>query len=422
MQEEFLHHIWQFQRMDTCLLRTTQGDELQVIKPGSYLKSSGPDFFNAQVIIANQKWAGNIEIHQKSSDWYLHNHQEDCNYDSVILHVVWENDVDVFRKDNSVIPVLELSQYISKDLLLKYSKLKQQKSWINCENDIKNVPDFVLKNWQERLYFERLEKKSGDIQQMLEFSKNDWEAVFFCFLAKNFGLNINGEAFFQMVKSIPFEIIRKEGFESGKLEALFFGSLNMLNPNHEDIYCKDLYSLWNYIKQKHNLVINFSGQVEYFKLRPDNFPTIRLSQLAQLYSTHQNLFSKVIRLSSVDDFYDLLNVSVNKYWETHYQFDSVSPYKKKQLSKSFIDLLIINTVVPFKFLYERSLGKDTFEDCIKIIQEIKPEKNIVIEKFKEVGVKSENAFQTQSLLHLKKVYCDSGKCLTCSIGVELLKN
>ncbi len=422
MQEEFLHHIWQFQRLDTCSLRTTQGDELQVVKPGSYLKSSGPDFFNAQLIIGDQKWAGNIEVHSKSSDWYLHNHQEDDNYNNVILHVVWENDVDVFRKDNSIIPVLELSQFISKELLFKYSKLKQQKSWISCENDIQNISEFVLKNWQERLYFERLEKKSEGIQQMLEFAKNDWEAVFFCFLAKNFGLNINDDVFFQMAKSIPFEIIRKEGFNSENLEALFYGSLNMLTSNHEDTYCKDLYSHWEYIKQKYNLEIAIHRQVEFFKLRPDNFPTIRLAQLARLYSLHQNLFSKVIEASTIDELYGLFAISVNNYWEYHYQFDKLSPKKKKTFSKSFIDLLIINTIVPFKFLYDRTLGKDTFEDCIKIIQEIKPEKNVVIEKFKAVGVKSENAFQTQSLLHLKKVYCDLGKCLKCSIGIELLKN
>lgn len=422
MQEEFLHHIWQFQRLDTCSLRTTQGDELQVVKPGSYLKSSGPDFFNAQIVIGNQKWAGNIEVHSKSSDWYLHNHQEDDNYNNVILHVVWENDVDVFRKDNSIIPVLELSEFISEELLLKYNKLKQQKSWINCENDIQIISEFVLKNWQERLYFERLEKKSEEIHQMLEFSKSDWEAVFFCFLAKNFGLNVNGDVFFRMAKSIPFEIVRKESFNSENLEALFYGSLNMLNSNHEDTYCKDLYSHWEYVKQKYNLEIAIHEQVEFFKLRPDNFPTIRLAQLARLYSLHQNLFSKVINASTTDDLYNLFAVSVNNYWEYHYQFDKLSPKKKKTLSKSFIDLLIINTIVPFKFLYDRSLGKDTFEDCIKIIQEIKPEKNVVIEKFKNIGVKSENAFQTQSLLHLKKVYCDSGKCLKCSIGIDLLKN
>lgn len=422
MQEEFLHHIWQFQRMDTCSLRTTQGDEIQVVKPGSYLKSSGPDFFNAQVIIANQKWAGNIEIHQKSSDWYLHNHQEDSNYDNVILHVVWENDVDVFRKDNSVIPVLELSQFISKDLLFKYSKLKQPKSWINCENDIRNVSDFVLKNWQEKLYLERLEKKSAEIRKMLDSTRNNWEAVFFYFIAKNFGLNVNGDAFFQMAKSIPFEVIRKESFEAENLEALFYGSLEMLPSIPEDSYSKDLSTRYKYITQKYILRDSLSVRVEYFKLRPDNFPTIRLSQLAQLYSKQQNLFSKVTELSSAEDLYNLFSVSVNNYWESHYQFDKQSPSKKKKLSKSFADLLIINTVVPFKFLYDKSIGKETFEDCLKIIQEIKPEKNIVIEKFNTIGIKSENAFETQSLLQLKRTYCDSRKCLKCSIGIELLKN
>ena len=422
MQEEFLHHIWQFQRMDTCSLRTTQGDEIQVVKPGSYLKSSGPDFFNAQLIIANQKWAGNIEIHQKSSDWYLHNHQVDNNYDNVILHVVWEHDVDVFRKDNSVIPVLELSKFISKDVLNKYKELKQQKSWINCENDIHNVSDFVFKNWQEKLYLERLEKKSVEIRKMLDATKNNWEAVFFYFISKNFGLNVNGDAFFQMAKLIPFEVIRKESFEAENLEALFYGALEMLPSIPEDSYSKDLYSRYKYITQKYVLRDNLSVRVEYFKLRPDNFPTIRLSQLAQLYSKQQNLFSKEIDLLTIEVLYSFVSVPAENYLERNYQFDKQSPSKKKKLSKSFVDLLIINTVIPFKFLYDKSIGKETFEDCLKIIQEIKPEKNIVIEKFNTIGIKSDNAFDTQSLLQLKRTYCDLGKCLKCSIGVELLKN
>lgn len=421
MQEEFLHHIWQFQRMDTCPLRTTQGDELQVVKPGSYLKTSGPDFFNAQIIIGNQKWAGNIEIHNKSSDWYLHNHHEDQSYDNVILHVVWENDVDIYRKDNSIIPVLEISNFVSKKALFKYSKLKERKSWINCENDILDVSDFVLKNWQEKLYLERLEKRSEEMQKCLEFSKNDWEAVFFWFLAKNFGLNVNGDSFFQMAKSIPFEIIRKESFDPQNLEALFYGVLTMLE-SYEDTYGRDLYIRWEYLKQKYNLKDHLVAKVEYYKLRPDNFPTIRLSQLAQLYAKHQNLFSKSIALSSTNDFYKLFDVGVEKYWETHYQFDRLSVCKKKLLSKSFIDLLMINTIVPFKFLYDRSFGKETFEDSIKILEEIKPEKNVIVDKFIAIGVKSDNAFQSQALIELKKKYCDLGKCLTCSIGIELLKN
>lgn len=406
--------------MDTCPLRTTQGDELQVVKPGSCLKTSGPDFFNAQIIIGNQKWAGNIEIHNKSSDWYLHNHHEDQSYDNVILHVVWENDVDIYRKDNSIIPVLEISNFVSKKALFKYSKLKERKSWINCENNILDVSDFVLKNWQEKLYLERLEKRSEEIQKCLEFSKNDWEAVFFWFLAKNFGLNVNGDSFFQMAKSIPFEIIRKESFDPQNLEALFYGTLTMLE-SYEDTYGRDLYIRWEYLKQKYNLKDHLVAKVEYYKLRPDNFPTIRLSQLAQLYAKHQNLFSKSIALSSTNDFYELFDVGVEKYWETHYQFDRLSVCKKKLLSKSFIDLLMINTIVPFKFLYDRSFGKETFEDSIKILEEIKPEKNVIVDKFIAIGVKSDNAFQSQALIELKKKYCDLGKCLTCSIGIELLK-
>jgi len=191
MKEDFLHYVWQNKKFDFANLQTSRGEFLQILQAGNYLQRAGPDFFNAHIIIGNQKWAGNIEIHLKSSDWYLHHHETDKNYDNVILHVVWEYDVDVLRKDNSEIPVLELKGYVAKNLIQQYQQLKLQKSWINCENDIQKIPQFVLKNWQERLFFERLERKSNPILELLEANNYDWEATLFCFLSKNFGLNTN---------------------------------------------------------------------------------------------------------------------------------------------------------------------------------------------------------------------------------------
>ena len=422
MKEDFLHHLWQYKKFDIANLKTTTGESIQILNSGQYLQLTGPDFFNAQLIIGNQKWAGNIEIHLKSSDWYLHNHEKDSNYDSVILHVVWEHDSPIFRKNNTEVPTLELKKHVALAELHKYQLLITQKSWIYCENDISKVDDFVFRNWQERLYFERLERKSTEIRQLLQDSNNDWEAVLFCMLAKNFGLNTNGILFQNMAKSIPFSVIRKESFAVENLEALFFGQANMLETNFQDNYTNKLQQDYNYLIHKYKITKNVFDKVEFFKHRPDNFPTIRLAQLAALYHKEHNLFSKIMSCSTTFQIYDLFKVEVSNYWETHYNFDKISVLKKKKMSHSFIDLILINTIIPVKFAYEQSLQKESSQEIIDLIEAIQPEKNIVIDKFLAIGIVPKNAFETQSLLQLKKEYCEAKKCLQCAVGVHLLKN
>jgi hypothetical protein len=422
MKEDFLHHVWQHKKFAVTQLQTTIGESIQILHSGQYLQLAGPDFFNAQIIIGNQKWAGNIEIHLKSSDWYLHNHEKDANYDSVILHVVWEHDTPIFRKDNLEIPTLELRNYIALTDVHKYQSLITQKSWIYCENDIHKVNDFIFKNWQERLYFERLERKSSEIAQLLKESNNDWEAVLFCLLAKNFGLNTNGALFLNIAKSIPFSVIRKESFAIENLEALFFGQANMLQTNFQDSYPNKLQHDYNYLCHKYTISIRVFDKVEFFKHRPDNFPTIRLAQLAALYHKEHNLFSKIVNVSSITEIYTLFQIEVNDYWETHYNFDKKSVAKKKKMSHSFIDLIVMNTLIPVRFAYEQSLHKESSQEIIELTTALQPEKNIIIDKFAAIGILAENAFQSQSLLQLKKEYCDAKKCLQCAIGTFLLKN
>ena len=422
MKEDFLHYIWKFKKFDFPDLKTTNGENLIIINSGQYTQLAGPDFFNAQIEIDNQKWAGNVEIHLKSSDWYLHNHERDDNYDSVILHVVWEHDTEIFRKNNTEIPVLELKNLVSKSVLENYEILMQPKSWIFCEKSLENISEFTLKSWQERLFFERLERKSKPIQDLLIITNQDWEAILFNLLAKNFGLNTNGEIFLKIAKSIPFNIVRKESFEVENLEALIFGNAGLLDLEKEDVYYKDLQFRFYYLLQKYQLEKTIIEPLQFFKHRPDNFPTIRLSQLANLYHKHQNLFSKIIAITSVKNIYEILDVSVSNYWQTHYQFDKESPKKKKLLSKSFIDLLIINTILPIQFAYAKYQGKEISEDLIEILNQIAPESNAVIDKFKSFGIISKNAFDSQSLLQLKNEYCNKSRCMDCSIGMELMKN
>ena len=421
MREDFLHYVWQYKKFDFSNLTTVSGELLTITNCGNYLQQTGPDFFNAQIVLGNQKWAGNVEIHVKSSDWYLHHHEKDSNYENVILHVVWEHDTPVFRKDNSEIPVLELKNYISKKDLKNYQALALPKSWIFCESQIATVDSFIWANWQERLFIERLERKYIPIEQLLKETENNWEAVLFCMLAKNFGLNTNGETFLKIAKSIPFSIIRKESAEVENLESLLFGAADLFPVDVQDNYTKDLKNRFDYISQKHKLKKIIIEPVQFFKHRPDNFPTIRLAQLAMLYHKQQNLFSKVIAAKTVKELHQLFEITISDYWQNHYQFDKESPKKKKQFSKSFIDLLIINAIVPIQFAYAKSQGKEASEWLLDLLREIAAEKNIIIEKFSNFGIKAKNAFETQSLLQLKNEYCNHGKCLQCTVGIQLLK-
>jgi len=421
MKEDFLHYLWRFRKFRTLELLTSNKEPLTIIHPGQYLQLAGPDFFNAQLIIGAQKWAGNIEIHVKSSDWYLHHHQNDPAYENVILHVVWEHDTEIFRKNNIEIPVLELQKYVPPEILNNYQSLMFPKSWIFCERLMGKIDPFTIKNWQERLFFERLEKKSETIRKLSEQSHNDWEAVLFWLLAKNFGLNTNGETFLQIAQSLPFSIIRKENSEVENVEALLFGKAGLLDVSKQDCYFGNLKSRFDYLSCKYKIEQIVLPPVQFFKHRPDNFPTIRLSQLANLYSGRHQLFSELISSHSVTEVYELLKVAVSPYWQTHYQFDKESPKKTKMLSKSFVDLLIINTIAPIQFAYAKSRGQEIPERTIELLQQVGAESNVVIDKFSNFGILAKNAFESQSLLQLKSEYCDRGKCLDCAVGIALLK-
>ena len=421
MKEDFLHYLWKFKKFSTSNLQTTNHQSISIQHSGQYLQLAGPDFFNAQIRIDNQKWAGNVEIHLKSSDWYLHHHESDTAYDNVILHVVWEHDMVIYRKDNTEIPTLVLKDYVAPETITQYQELLFPKTWIYCERQIATVDAFLLRNWQERLFFERLERKSNPIALMLEQTQNDWETVLFCMLAKNFGLNTNGETFFKVAQSIPFSILRKVSNEVENIEALLLGKAGLLNEGKEDIYFKNLKSIFQYLSIKYQLPTHKFEPVQFFKHRPDNFPTIRLSQLANLYVSQSNLFSKIIKADSLQKLYELFQVSASSYWQTHYQFDATSPKKSKSLSKAFIHLITINTIIPIQFAYAKSQGQDSIESAIQLLESITPEQNAIIQKFHDFGIIANNAFETQSLLQLKNEYCNKSQCLNCAIGTELLK-
>lgn len=423
MQEDFLHYIWKFQKFSKTDLKTEASEEIHIIRQGLHNLNSGPDFFTAQIKIGNQLWAGNVEIHLKSSDWYAHNHERDAAYDNVILHVVWQHDVDVFRRDNSVIPTLVLNERVDKSTLDNYKKLHTaSKKWIPCEDMFPEIDAFLIQNWLERLYFERLEHKSQTIMNLLKASKNDWEAVLFKMLAKSFGLKNNGEAFLSIANSVDYSVIRKIKNEQFEFEALLFGQAGLLKKGIENEYFTKLESSYDYLKKKFSLENNTVLPVAFFRLRPVNFPTIRLAQLAAVYSNNTQLFSKLVTVNSKEDVYNFFDQEASSFWDTHYNFQSVSAKRKKRITKSFIDLIIINTIVPILFCYSKTIGKDNSETIISLMSSIVKEENTIVQRFNTLKPIAENALQSQGLIELKNVYCDKKKCLECAVGSSILSN
>ncbi len=410
-------------------LQTTKNENLQILRSGEHNLNSGPDFFNAKVKIGKQLWAGNIEIHVNASDWYLHHHEKDENYDNVILHVVWNKDIEVYHKNNLPIPTLELKGFVSKEVVYHYQTLFYQKSkWINCENFIADTDKFILNNWLEVLYIERLKQKSERINKLLKQATNDWEAVLFQLLAKNFGLKVNGEAFLNLAISIDFKIIRKEQSSIINLEALLFGQAGFLNDRNDGIYYNKLQCEYNYLRSKYNLEPLFNGQFQFFRLRPNNFPTIRLAQFSTLYFSYHNLFSKILNLERLEDYYKLFEIDTSPFWHQHYSFTSKSVKRSKKLTNQFVNLLLINTIIPLLFVYYKHIGKIEEENILKLANEIPVEKNNIIEKFTTLMNNSDsyayiikNAFESQAFLQLKTAYCDKQLCLQCAIGNSFLK-
>jgi hypothetical protein len=414
MQEDFIHYIWKLKKFDFGNSRTTSGLPVCIIDSGTVNLHSGPDFFNAKIRIGDQVWAGNVEIHIKASDWYVHRHEKDPAYENVILHVVWQDDMEVFRSDNSSIPTLDISRLVGENALQNYENLLlsgKEDKWINCEKDFKGFSDFDINNRLEPLYFERLQLKSEAILDLLKFSGNNWEAVLFYMLAKNFGLNVNGDAFLRMGQSFDFNILLKIRNSQERLESLLFGQSLLLEEDMEEPYYKKLKESYFFLKRKYTLDNSAGFRPKFFRLRPDNFPSIRLSQLAGLYHKNEHLFSGVIKAGSKSELYELLRVGTGPYWQKHYTFTKSHPPKSKTLTDNFMDLLMINTIIPLKFCYIKQTGTGDAEMLPAFLEGIREEKNSIIEKFNKLRPGTAvNVLQSQGLIQRKKYYCDKKAC------------
>lgn len=421
--EDFLHYIWNFKLFNIIDLKTTNKETLQIIKSGQHNTDAGPDFFNAQIQIGETMWAGNVEIHINSSDWLKHHHQKDNAYNNVVLHVVYHHDVDITNAKGNVIPTMELKQLIDPKLISNYKQLISSKNWIACSTQIKQVDQFVLQNWLERLVFERLERKSIEIAQTLLLNKNDWEETFYQVLFKYFGLKVNSEPFHLLAKNTPLKIIEKHR-NLFVIEALLFGQAGFLVDEKDVEYFQRLKKEYHFLQSKFSLTSLDKSLWKFLRLRPANFPTLRIAQLARLLSSEPRLFSKVLAIDSVKELQQLFSLTASSYWNNNYQFGVEQKVSsQKRTGKLMIDSLIVNVVVPMLFVYASSKQDEELKNkAVRFLEELKAEKNTIMLNFEKLGVKSRNAMQSQALIELKSNYCSHKKCLHCSIGNYLLKH
>ncbi|MBU8891492.1 MAG: DUF2851 family protein [Bacteroidales bacterium] len=420
MKEEFLHYIWKYKLFINDNLKNQNQEKIEILNQGTHNFDSGPDFFNSRIKINGTIWAGNVEIHVNSSDWYTHKHNNDKAYDNVILQVVYNHNKDVFRTNGQLIPTLEIK--FDQDLLNNYESLLKSESWIPCQNNINKVDLFTTQNWLEKLTIERLEEKSERINKLLKQKNNSWETAFYIHLARNFGFKLNSDPFELLAKSLPLAYLAKQKDNLFQIEALLFGQAGFLIDDSGDDYYLKLQKEFKYLQKKYKLKPIEKHLWKFLRSRPVNFPTIRIAQFAMLVYKSSALFSKILETKTINDFYKLFIVKPSDYWENHYVFNKESVKKPKTIGKSAVDILLINTIIPFLFIYGKAKGEQNLQDrSINLLESLKPEKNSIITKWNNLSIKASSAFDTQALIHLKNNYCNHKKCLNCQIGNYIIR-
>jgi len=416
MSEEFMHYLWQFKLYPAGLYKTTNNETLEIIHPGLLNSDSGPDFFNAKIKIGSTLWAGNVELHLRSSDWYRHSHHTDQSYDNVVLHVVFENDKAAHTSSASKIPTWVMP--VDESILNRYKKLYESKLWIPCAQDIHRISPFELANWLERMMIEKLETKIEWINQLLKERKNNWDELFYISLCRSFGFGVNGDAFEHLAKSIPWDIIQKNRDDLIKLEALFLGQAGFLNSDTElDDYTTILVREYKHLVVKYQLKAMDKHLWKFMRLRPSNFPTIRLAQLATLFHKENLSLSKIIKSVSTKEIMNMMKIQPSKYWQDHYRPNIASTSKSKSLGKHSKQLLIINSFVPIIFAHGKAYDNDAQQQkALQWMEELPPETNSILKNWETLQINAKNASESQALVHLHQNYCTLKKCLHCRIG------
>ena len=418
--EKLLHYVWKHKIFPLKELRTTAGQLVEVIDAGLANPNAGPDFFNAKIKLDGVLWVGNIEIHRQSSDWYRHHHDTDSSYDSVILHVSSLPDTEVTRSNGEPIPQLQLE--CPEQIRLNYEELLATDSYPPCYRIIPSLSPLMVHSWMSALQTERLEQKTAQVEERLNLCNRNWEDAFFITLARNFGFGVNSEAFEHWAKRIPLRAVDKHRDDLFQVEALFFGQAGILEDPDGDEYYLKLKREYQYLAHKFGLTPMDAGLWRFLRLRPYNFPHVRIAQLACLYHRTFGLLSQLMEKETLKEVRDLLRGGTSEYWITHYSFGGTSLARPKTLSDSSLDLLIINTVVTFLYAYGQHKSNEALcNRALAFLEALKPENNHIVRLWGECGLKAAHAGDGQALIQLKKEYCDKKKCLYCRFGYEYLK-
>jgi len=423
MKEDLLHFVWRTKKFNLQNLTTTQGESIRIEQFGIHNHQQGPDFSQAKIWIGETLWVGNAEMHLMASDWYKHKHQHDAAYENVILHIVWEEDKPVLRADGSRIPCLELKGRIPQNIIVNYQYLQASETWVPCEKMLFKINEFTIRMWLESLAVQRLQDKSRPFERIYQQYAGDVEATFYRVLLTAYGLPYNKEAFEQLANHCPLSLLERYVDNQIQLEALLFGQSGLLN----DRKCKDGYFLelqreYTYLQTKHDLKPMPSSVWRFGGMRPMSFPTLRIAQFAANFAHHPRTFHDFLKAKSITDFRSLFQHSVNDYWKTHYRFDDKGQANNTAMGDGSIDVILINTVLPFLFYYGGIRSLDAVRDqSLDLLQSIKPEKNKIIQNWQKIGVDTTSALDTQALIQLKNNYCTHRKCMDCAIGASLIQ-
>lgn len=416
MNEDFLHFIWKNQLFDQKNLTTHNDEEITIIEAGEHNHNSGPDFFNSRIKISGTTWAGNVEIHIQSSDWDKHLHQFDPAYNNVILHVVYEHD----HWENSI-PVFELKDRIDPEIHERYIKLQFNSDWIPCANSISNIHPVFIQNWISRMGVERLQKKCEPLEKLLKENNYDWQETFYIQLARNFGFRTNADPFELLARTVPYRLFKKCIDKPIQIESLLFGTAGFLMIKCKDNYFRSLKAEYEFLSSKYSLKAIPFHSWKFLRMRPANFPGIRIAQFSSLLKKEPDLLKKILEIRDINEYYKLFSVGTHSYWNEHFVFGKRSASSIKTLGNTAIDNIIINTVIPFLYLYSIKQHSPEHSDfALYLLEQIPAEENVISRNWKKLGVTLNNCLDSQAIIYLTENFCRKSRCLECNIGKKIL--
>lgn len=423
MKEDFLHFVWQHCLFDYQNIQGTAGESIELIDRGTANGNSGPDFLHAKINIDNVEWHGHVEIHLRSSDWRKHKHDRDKAYDNVVLHVVWTDDLPLYNNGERI-PTIELKSRVKESIIFRYRNLLETKQSIACAAVLPEVSNITVISQLDKAGMQRLERKAKNVIRLLEARKGNWEETVYSLLFNNFGFKVNAEAFLTLSERLPLHIIRKEKHRLPETEALLFGMAGFLQSNAVDEYQAHLQRSYRFLAHKYQLSAHEMSlsQWRFLRLRPANFPTIRIAQIAMLIHQKDHLFSFFKESQKPQDLGNALKITASAYWDTHYQFGRISEKKPKKTGKQAIDNILINTLAPLLVAYGKHTDEQKYIDrAIDLLENVRAEKNRIITHWQQLNLAPKHAFDTQAMIEQYHEFCQSKRCLKCNIGVSLVR-